>query len=209
MKNSNTKERLNAAHPLLGDGNIRLTAVRANRTFVERRTAVRAPLLKHLTADRAVRRADWIGLVAIWTDKPTTLHLIGVVGRAVRIRAEALLVVVCEMTVLNRSRRLFLLAEIEWNVELLGECPDDIVVQLRAVALLKHGERGLLAADFGGKYALREACRTARLLHFQAELWTQIRHRGILWTFFSRLTRGELSTNQQDYQLINLCSHIC
>ena len=70
------------------DGNVRLAAVRADRAVVDGCAAVRATLLQHLAAHRAELAADGIGRVAIRQDERPPFHLVGAIGRAMRIGAK-------------------------------------------------------------------------------------------------------------------------
>jgi len=59
----------------------------------------------------------------------------------------------------------------ERKIELFRQLLDNLVIELRSIALLEHRKRRLLAADFGRKLPLGQPCLTASELYAFAELW--------------------------------------
>ena len=155
----------------LSAGDVRLAAERADRAFVKRRTAIRTPLLQNLAANRAIRSTHRIRHRTVGTVESPSLHLIPVIRRAMRIRTKPLLLRMRHKP--PRRRRFFPirpLREFERNAKLRRKRVDDLVVQLRSVALLEHRQSRLLATDFGGKHTLGKPRLAARFPYLQAEL---------------------------------------
>lgn len=87
--------------------------------------------------------------------------------------------------------------------ELLKYLSNYFVVELRAVPLLEHGKRRLLAAYLGCKHALRETRRTACLLGFPAYLWTKICHAYYYGLYLPKTQGRVINSYQPIYQLLN------
>ena len=65
---------------------------------------------------------------------------------------------------------------LQLDAKLLGQLFDDLVVELRRLALLEHRQIALLASDFTRDDALRKPGRTAGVSELAADLWIQVLH---------------------------------
>ena len=79
---------------------------------------------------------------------------------------------------------------LERKIELLRQLLDNLVVQLRSIALLEHRKRRLLAADFGRKLPLSQPSLTASQLDVFAELWIQVFQSGDIMDFILSTIKG-------------------
>ena len=145
------------------------------------RAAVRTLLLKDLTADGTVLAADRILLQTIRLQQGAPIDLIGEMRRTLRIGTEP----TRRLLGLRKRKRHDLRTDRclrlglrlrKFDLELLAKLLDDLIVQLRAIALLEHGKSGLFATDFGCKHALGEPGITAGFLDLSADFWTQVDH---------------------------------
>ena len=78
----------------------------------------------------------------------------------------------------------------ERKIELLRQLLDNLVVQLRSIALLEHRKRRLLAADFGRKLPLGQPCLAASELYAFTELWIQVFQGGDIMDFILSTIKG-------------------
>ena len=165
---------------LRNGGNVRLAAEGAYRAGVDRRTAARTLPLENLAAECAVSSANRIGRIAVRTEEPHLLHEILVVGRAVRVRTEP---AHGRRNDRHRTCDLILFRSSYAQAELLRDLLNRLVAELRSVTLLEHRKRGLLASDFGRKFALAEARFLSRDLRLSTELWIQVFHSAYIMDF--------------------------
>jgi len=168
-----------------------LAAEGADCAGMDRCAAIRARPLQKLAAHRAILTAYGIGRLAVGKIKPNLLDEILLVRRAVGIRAETVVkwgswkvgewgsVDLC-----GRDRRC------ERKIELLRQLLDNLVVQLRSIALLEHRKRRLLATDFGRKLPLSQPSLTASELYVFAELWIQVFQSGDIMDFILSTIKG-------------------
>jgi hypothetical protein len=94
---------------------------------------------------------------------------------------------------------------LDFNAEPFGVPTYRLVVQFRAVALLEHGQRRLLAAYFGGKRTLGKPGFAPRIPEPETYVWIEIRH--VAYYPISRMPFQQAIINnyQQVYKLINPC----
>jgi hypothetical protein len=78
----------------------------------------------------------------------------------------------------------------ERKIELLRQLLDNLVVQLRSIALLEHRKRRLLAADIGRKLPLGQPRLAASQLDAFAELWIQVFQGGDIMDFILSTIKG-------------------
>ena len=95
------------------------------------------------------------------------------------------------------------------HAELLRQFADNLVVQLRAVALFKHRKRRLLATDFGGKYALRQLRSAASIPDFETDTWTESCHGGYYGLYLINLQGVKYQQYKHIYQHINNNINTC
>lgn len=165
---------------ILGQRNVRIAAKRADGTVMNRRAAIRTPLLQNLTTDSAVLAAHGILLQTIWLQERAPVNLICEMRRTLRIRTEATRGLLGlhkrkrHDLRTNRLGRISLLRKL--YAKLFAKLLDDFIIQLRSITLLEHGKSGLLATHFGSKQTLRKPSLAASFLYLTADFWTQICH---------------------------------
>ena len=76
------------------------------------------------------------------------------------------------------------------KIELLRQFLDNLVVELRSIALLEHRKRRLLAADFGRKLPLGQPRFAAGRLYAFTELWIQVFQGGDIMDFILSTIKG-------------------
>lgn len=158
-------------------GHVRFAAERTDGTVVNRRAAVRTATLENLATDGAELAADRILLDTIRAQQTPAVHEVFRMRRAEGIRTvRRMRLDLADDRQPDDRRFSHGLCRRQINVELVADLLDRLVVQLGAITLLDHGDRILLAADFGGKPALRQTRSNTGLPHLFANLWTQIYH---------------------------------
>ena len=76
------------------------------------------------------------------------------------------------------------------EIELLRQLLDNLVIELRSIALLEHRKCRLLAADFGRKLPLGQPYLATCQLYAFAELWIQIFQGGDIMDFILSTIKG-------------------
>ena len=133
-------------------------------------------MFENFTAYRAELAADWILPLPVWPEKTPAIYKILEMRRTRRIGTEGRVRTRrrrCKRTLHGRRRNsLPLLLPRQLYTELGAKFCDGIVVQLRSIALLKHGQGRLLAADFICNNALGQPSFPPGVLELSAKLWT-------------------------------------
>lgn len=149
----------------------------ADGSVMDWRSAVRTATLQQFSANGAELAPHRIRLHAIGLQQTPTVDEILRMGRTEGIRTEGRMRPdLLTDDGLSQDDRLFILLRLELNLELRADLLDGLVIELRAISLLDHGNRRLLATDFGSKPALRQTRGNAGLSHLTANLWAQIYH---------------------------------
>ena len=152
-----------------GEGDVGFAAEGADRAVMDARAAVRTALLEDLPAERTELSTRRIRRGTVWFQKGPPVHLIRRVGRTFRIGTEPARNGRHCASARELAHRCF---RCERHPELLRQLPDNRIVQLRPIPLLKHRKRRLLAPHLGCNNTLRKLRRTARILEFPAGFWT-------------------------------------
>ena len=160
-------------------------------------SAVRTALFKYLTAHRTELRTDRIAHLAIRQTQLAPVDDIRLVRGTGRIRTKSPLDKIegcwVESLEIKRTRCRpagALLPQL--NAHFLCQLADNLVIQLRPVALLEHRKRRLLAADFSRNLTLRKLRHATRVTDLSADVWIQVCHGRVLWTLFLSTSRGDL-----------------
>ncbi len=132
--------------------------------------AVGAEALQHLAADGAEAAADRIRRGAVGRVEGAAGNLVGAVAGALRVGTEAGAGGVVGGGRGGAGGRR---SGGEGNAEALGQLFHHFGAQLGGAALLEHGKRRLLAADFGGKDLLRETRLAAGITKLETDFWTK------------------------------------